>query len=124
LKLCRIGLRPCISFLAGVAGLVLISGCGAKLEDLRHPVPEPLVASASVPGYSQVRFWGDDGNSVSDAYIATLAAQVTAAAKIDRTVNPLDRKFLAISGGGSNGAFGAGLLTVGQPPASGPISTS
>lgn len=103
-------IRPFISFLLGAAGLVLLSGCGATLEELRTPVPEPLVAVAQIPGYSQVRFWGDDGNSVSHAYIERGAAQVMRAAKTDRTVNPYDRKFLAISGGGSNGAFGAGLL--------------
>lgn len=103
-------LRPFISSLFGAASLVLISGCGASLEELRTPVPEPLVASARLPGYSQVRFWGDDGNSVSHAYIEAGAAQVMRAAKTDRSVNPYDRKFLAISGGGSNGAFGAGLL--------------
>jgi predicted patatin/cPLA2 family phospholipase len=103
-------LRPCIPFLTGAAALLLVSGCGATLEDMRTPVPEPLVVSASVPGYSLIRFWGDDGTSVSKQYIATQAAQVLAAARIDQSINPLDRKFLVVSGGGSNGAFGAGLL--------------
>lgn len=88
-----------------------LCGCAASLEDLRSPVPEPLVASAAVPGYAQIRFWGDDARSVGTAYLEKTAAQITAAAKTDRSVDPLDRKFLAISGGGSNGAFGAGLLT-------------
>lgn len=103
-------LRPLISFLVGAAVLAFVSGCGATLEDKRSPVPEPLVSAARVPGYSQIRFWGDDGNSVPHAYIANQAQQVMRAAKTDRDVNPYDRKFLAISGGGSNGAFGAGLL--------------
>jgi predicted acylesterase/phospholipase RssA len=42
--------------------------------------------------------------------IRTISAQATAAAKSDPSINPLDRKLLAVSGGGSNGAFGAGLL--------------
>ncbi|QIG48933.1 patatin [Nordella sp. HKS 07] len=104
------GRRLFSSFLIGAAGLFLLSGCGASLEELRTPVPEPLVAVAHVPGYKQVRFWGDDGNSVTPAYIEAGAAQIMRAAKTDRTINPYDRKFLAISGGGSNGAFGAGLL--------------
>lgn len=105
------GRRPFVSFLIGAAGLFLLSGCGASLEEMRTPVPEPLVASASVPGYKQVRFWGDDGKSVPRSYLANQAAQVMRAAKADPTHNPFDRKFLAISGGGSNGAFGAGILS-------------
>jgi len=98
--------RP--AFLALLGSLLL--GCGASLEDLRHPVPEPLVAAARVPGYAQIRYWGDDVSSVSPVYLEKVAAQITTAARTDRSVNPLDRKFLAISGGGSTGAFGAGLL--------------
>jgi hypothetical protein len=73
-------------------------------------VPELLIASANVPGYSQIRLWGDDGSGITPAYIQTTGAQVMAAAKTDPQTNPLDRKFLSVSGGGSDGAFGAGLL--------------
>lgn len=100
-------LRPTLLFFLGC---LLLGGCAASLEDMRHPVPEPLVASASVPGYSQIRYWGDDANSISPDYIRKAAAQILAAARTDRSVNPYDRRYLAISGGGSTGAFGAGLL--------------
>ena len=48
------------SFLLAAAGLVLVSGCGVSLDGPRNAVPEPLVTSANVYGYSHVRFWGDD----------------------------------------------------------------
>lgn len=99
--------RAFISLVIGVAGLLLLAGCAGEL---RNPVPEPLVASAAVPGYTQIRFWGDDGGSLNPDVLKTQAAQVVRAAKTDKSVNLYDRKFLAISGGGSNGAFGAGLL--------------
>lgn len=99
-------LRPTLLFLLAC---LLLGGCAASLED-RHPVPEPLVASARVPGYSQIRYWGDDAHSISPDYIRKAAAQILAAARTDRSVNPYDRRYLAISGGGSTGAFGAGLL--------------
>jgi hypothetical protein len=89
---------------------MLASCAGPTIDELRAPVPEPLVAAANVPGYSQIRIWGDDGSGITSAMIETTAAQFNAAAKTDADINPLDRKFLAVSGGGSNGAYGAGLL--------------
>jgi predicted acylesterase/phospholipase RssA len=97
--------------LIGISAALWLAGCaGPTIDELRAPVPEPLVATANVPGYSQIRFWGDDGSGITSAYIQTAGAQVVAAAKADPLVNPLDRKFLSVSGGGSDGAFGAGLL--------------
>jgi len=95
------------SLALGVAALLLLGGCAGEVRD---PVPEPLVATAALPGYAHIRFWGDDGGGVSPAVLKTQATQVVRAAKADKSVNLYDRKFLAISGGGSNGAFGAGLL--------------
>jgi predicted acylesterase/phospholipase RssA len=94
-----------------VAGLWLGGCSGPAIEELRDPVPEPYVAAANVPGYTHIRFWGDDAASLDPAAIQTVAAQAKAAAKADPGIDPLDRKFLSISGGGSNGAFGAGLIT-------------
>lgn len=79
---------------------------GPTVEALRDPVPEPLVARAAVPGYSHIRYWGDDGTGLTPAMLDEIAAQQRAAGL------PADkRSFLALSGGGSNGAFGAGVLT-------------
>jgi predicted acylesterase/phospholipase RssA len=95
----------------GISTMALLAGCaGTDIEDLRAPVPEPLVASANVPGYSQIRIWGDDGAGITPEMVATATAQAKAAAQADPSANILDRKFLSVSGGGSNGAFGAGLL--------------
>lgn len=71
----------------------------------RNPVPEALVTAAEVPGYGKIRFWGDDIASIGDAAIAREAVQSRSRDE------PPDWYFLAISGGGSDGAFGAGLLT-------------
>jgi len=87
-------------------GLVLAACAGPTVESLRDPVPEPLVSRTAVPGYSHIRYWGDDGDGLSPAVLEEIAAQQKAAG-LSTTV----RNFLAISGGGSNGAFGAGLLT-------------
>ncbi len=87
------------AFLAG--GAASLAGCVAA----RQPVPEALVEAAEVPGYGAgIRFWGDDAASIGRAAIAAEAVESRM-----RTDTP-DWFFLAISGGGSNGAFGAGVL--------------
>ena len=84
------------------AALVGLAGCVTP----RHPVPADLVEAATVPGYvADIRFWGDDAESISRAAIADEAVESRG-----RTDTP-DWFFLSISGGGSNGAFGAGLIT-------------
>src|SRR3954451_5114925 len=95
--------------IAGILIACVLAGCSASLED-RKPVPESLVAVAALPGYSDIRFWGDDADSISKSRLETRLAQLDVAAKTDKTINPTDLKFLSVSGGGSTGAFGAGLL--------------
>jgi hypothetical protein len=86
-------------------GLVLAACAGPTVESLRDPVPEPLVTQSSVPGYTRIRYWGDNGDGLSPEVIAEIAAQQKASGNISK-----ERNFLAVSGGGSNGAFGAGVL--------------
>jgi predicted acylesterase/phospholipase RssA len=92
--------------LAVSAALVCLAACaGSTIESLREPVPEPLLARTAVPGYAQIRYWGDDAGAINSAMVSEIAAQQ----KASNNMSP-DRSFLSVSGGGSNGAFGAGLL--------------
>lgn len=86
---------------AAVLGALVLAGCA---EMPRNAVPEPLVNVAAVPGYGKIRYWGDDADSIGRSAI------VTEARESGRRPGS-DWNFLAISGGGSNGAFGAGLVT-------------
>jgi predicted acylesterase/phospholipase RssA len=86
-------------------GVALAACSGASVDSLRDPVPEPLVTQSSVPGYKRIRYWGDDGDGLSPDIVAEIEAQQKVAGITSR-----ERNFLAVSGGGSNGAFGAGLL--------------
>ena len=70
----------------------------------RHPVPEELAERAYVPGFMSIRYWGDDSLTIGEEEAIVRANQLAA----DHNVS--DREFLAISGGGSSGAFGAGVL--------------
>lgn len=84
-----------------------IAGCaGPTVESLRSPVPETLLSSTNVPGYSKIRYWGDDPNGISPETVAVIAAQQRASGNTSQ-----NRSFLAVSGGGSDGAFGAGVLS-------------
>jgi predicted acylesterase/phospholipase RssA len=90
--------------------LTLAACASPSLESLRNPVPEPLVVQEDVPGYSQIRFWGDDGTGLSSEAVNKRLFQLKEAAKADPTLSSRNLHFLTVSGGGSNGAFGAGLL--------------
>jgi predicted patatin/cPLA2 family phospholipase len=98
-------LKPLRSLSAVLLSLVLAACAGPTVESLRDPVPEPLVTQSAVPGYQSIRYWGDDGEGLSPSVVAEIAAQQKAAGITTKT-----RNYLAVSGGGSNGAFGAGVL--------------
>jgi predicted patatin/cPLA2 family phospholipase len=88
---------------------LLLTGCGALKS--RTPVPKALVESATLVGYEDVRYWGDEpSRSLSETFIDSWKQERTAL-----KLGPNDSQFpnshyLAISGGGQNGAFGAGVL--------------
>ena len=85
---------------------LLLAGCGTV--QLRNPVPLSVQQEPQVLGRSDLRFWGDDiPPQIEQRLHNTTRAQMQAdyPALFGRPHN-----YLAISGGGSNGAFGAGLL--------------
>src|SRR5262245_37051073 len=91
---------------AAVVLAALFSGCSSIRE--RKPVPEELVEVATIPGVRYARIWGD----VAPPDLEERAKEVRARAEAaSPDVKTRPRNFLAISGGGSNGAFGAGLLS-------------
>src|SRR3954466_7863851 len=76
----------------------VLAGC-ASLQ--RVPFSKEQQATATIPGIPNARVWSDDR---ADALLARARSEILA--DRERAVN-----VLAISGGGSNGAYGAGLLT-------------
>ncbi|HEY6920579.1 MAG TPA: patatin-like phospholipase family protein [Methyloceanibacter sp.] len=91
-------------------GLALAS-CAAAIA--RNPVPVALEADAQVVGMgaAPIRFWGDQLPPNADAIVKEKWAQVRAS-RPEMLANgrrPVVN-FLALSGGGSDGAFGAGIL--------------
>ena len=91
---------------AAIGLVVLLSGCGGMPE--RNPVPRELVTKVGIPGVPEARFWGDEWPKWSEDRIEGFSDaefKQFAAALYGRPHN-----YLAISGGGAEGAFGAGLL--------------
>ncbi len=74
----------------------------------RNPVPEEQIGQAAVPGGSIARFWGDELPPDAEARIELMREQLAANEDVEAFTRP--HYYLSISGGGANGAFGAGLL--------------
>ena len=82
-----------------------LQGCGTA--PLRNPVPEDRLDAARIPGMPDIRAWGDEFSPVFHKSLIDSIAQEKESGLFDAsdTVN-----ILALSGGGADGAFGAGLL--------------
>jgi hypothetical protein len=102
---------PTAILLVCLAGLVILAqGCGTVRA--RHPVPPILQDEARVAGMPDVRGYGDAPNetlhkSAVESIRQELAAQPGKPAGVFLTPTV---DILAISGGGADGAYGAGLL--------------
>ena len=89
-----------------VALLLTLTGCASTPE--RQPLPPEYTLKAVIPGIPDARFWGDEWPTFAAERFETFTVadfQREFDAVYDRPHN-----YLAISGGGANGAFGAGLL--------------
>ncbi|WP_445504079.1 patatin-like phospholipase family protein [Microvirga sp. G4-2] len=97
------------------AALVMVlaaamSGCLATND--RVAVPGPELEAARVGGYGDIRFWGDEVTPTIEAVISRQYRQVKDAALAGEPgASTRKADFLAISGGGGDGAYAAGFLT-------------
>jgi len=94
--------------LAGViaVSLLVLTGCSSVLP--RNPVPSDAAGTAQIEGIPNARFWGDELSPHLKWEMDNLTPEEI------RTSFPAlygqPHNYLAISGGGANGAFGAGML--------------
>ncbi len=79
-----------VLFLMLIVTSIVLSGCGLP----RNPVPLARISDGQLAGFSKIRYWD---------------VQYSPDVKID-SKDPSDCSFLALSGGGAKGAFGAGFL--------------
>jgi predicted patatin/cPLA2 family phospholipase len=97
--------KPASSWVT-VALLLILTGCASTPE--RHPLPPEYTLKAGIPGIPDARFWGDEWPTFAAERFETFTV-----ADFQREFDGVYDKphnYLAISGGGANGAFGAGLL--------------
>jgi hypothetical protein len=104
----RLGERPdlprFLTLLLLALLLVLAQGCASPK---RNALPENLYDSSQVPGVSEARYWGDATPPYAERLVSMSPEEL--AARFPALVGqPIT--FLAISRGGSDGAFSAGLL--------------
>lgn len=93
-------------YLFAVGCLFLFHSCATLPE--RRPVPEDAVEIAQIPGIPVARWWGD---KMPQVFVDALTnfSQADYEVRFPEIINR-SHHYLAISGGGSNGAFGAGFL--------------
>jgi predicted acylesterase/phospholipase RssA len=86
---------------------LMLSGCGRAVT--RSPVPANFSESASIPGFHAIRFWGDRNDPSLFNDLTQIMRQYPAG---DNPQDPAGPGWggLVLSGGGDNGAFGAGIL--------------
>ena len=87
----------------------MLGGCAPATA--RNAVPVALVEQAEVRNLKATRFWGDEAGSTTPADLSARLPNMKAVAIAPKRENgrPVVN-FLALSGGGADGAFGAGLL--------------
>ena len=93
----------------GLLGAVLLAltlqGCGTG--PTRAQVPEQYSATAGIPGIPRARFWGDEAPPWFEGWEAQTTEEIR---RSFAGIYGRPHAYLAVSGGGSDGAFGAGLL--------------
>ena len=101
----HLGRRGIIILVSLVLLSLLLQGCMAL--QVRRPLPEYLLEEAQVADLPDVRAWGDvNSESLVKSGVESIRQEMAANhGKLEPEVN-----FLALSGGGGDGAFGAGIL--------------
>jgi len=92
--------------LAALLVVALLAGCAAAPTRLQ-PLPEPLSGGAQIPGIPGARYWGDVPPPGFDSWLNLPDAEL--AANYGGVMNR-PHHYLLLSGGGADGAYGAGLL--------------
>jgi predicted acylesterase/phospholipase RssA len=88
--------------LVALAGLVAF-GCTPAFK--RNPLPEELMGNAQVLGIAYARFLGTEPDEVLDEQLRIFVEQAATSGLSKRPA-----RYLALSGGAADGAFGVGLL--------------
>lgn len=97
---------PAICNLSILLILIMFAGCASIPE--RNPLPLEQTNYAGIAGIPEARFWGDEWPKFSMDIFENYT-DIQFQEEFSGVFNQ-PHNYLAISGGGANGAFGAGLL--------------
>ena len=90
-----------------IAFVIAASGCGTLT---RNAVPVDRIHDAEIPGFTDVRAWsGQISEDFQDDFVQSVRDEQHGEFPTDENGTPI-YEGLALSGGGSDGAFGAGVL--------------
>lgn len=89
-----------------VTSVLLLPACFSP--EARNPVPVELTNEAGIPGVPGGRFWGDSWPTYNLERFEAMSREELEREFQDAFDQP--HTYVAISGGGANGAYGAGLL--------------
>ncbi len=102
----------CRAGTVGVLALVLLAGCAGMVAQRKAPPTGAEQARASIPGLPTVRFWADETPANPSAAFRKIQPTLPRlAAHAKRSGGRPIVNILALSGGGGDGAFGAGVLS-------------
>ena len=110
------GLRRRLKRAASLPGMIVLGVCAAQASACvaafpRDSVPQQYASTAEVPGYRHdIRVWGDTYSSYPNQRLVRLRDERLKASKTDPSINMRELNALTLSGGGSSGAFGAGIV--------------
>jgi hypothetical protein len=96
-----------------VAALCVLLLIGTSCGPLRtrSAVPKDQLSKVSLDGYNDARYWGDEPNeNLYQTFIESWQEERAANGLTEDARELPDAHHLVISGGGQNGAFGAGVL--------------
>ena len=97
--------KPLVILFLAACFAQLLGGCGTL--PVRNPLPEKFGDAAKIPGIPLARFWGDE----VPEHVGAIFRQPREKLREDfSAIFGREHNYLALSGGGANGAFGAGLL--------------
>ena len=85
--------------------IAIVTGCASV--QVRNPVPEDLSDTAQISNIPEARVWGDESPPYAKEWLNSPKSEIE---KQYPALFRSSHNYLAISGGGARGAFGAGLL--------------
>ena len=87
--------------------ITILQGCASAPD--RNPLPQDLSELAQVPGYSKdIRYWGDVPPPFHKKWYTATPTKIK---KMFPDIVGKEQVYLAVSGGGANGAYAVGILT-------------